>query len=344
MRVAQVATAAGPVREDRTGSIESLVWLLSRELLALGHEVTVFGCAGAELPPGAEFVQTLPGSYGSPQTPGDWQVCEAVTLGHAVARSQDFDVLHSHAYLWGLPWGPVARAPMVHTMHTCPYDDEALLWALYPDAIVTAISRSQWQDAPPIHPAPAAVIHHGVDTGQFTFRAVPDDYACYLGRFIPGKGPREAIVAARELGIPLVLAGPVSDYFNAEIRPLVDGRNVRYVGEVDRRQRDALLGGARVLLYPLLAPEPFGLVQVEAMLCGTPVAAAAIGAVPELVAEGVSGCLAETAAEVAGAAARAMTLDRCGVRAYAEGRFAAGRMAAKYAEVYAAAIARRSRT
>jgi len=339
MRIAQIATCSGPVRADQTGSVESLVWLLSRELAALGHDVTVYGCAGSES--AGRTVVTVPGAYGDAGAPADWQVCEWVNLCRAVRDGGSFDVVHSHVYLWGLPLGDLCDAPMVHTQHTCPYEDEALLRALYPHAAVTAISEHQWRGVGSI--PPTAVIYHGVDPGQFTFRQKPDDYVCYLGRFIPGKGPLQAIAAAKALNLPIILAGPTGPYFESHIRPLVDGTHVRYAGPVDRRARDNLLGGARALLYPLVEPEPFGLVQVEAMFCGTPVAATRIGAVPEIVAEGVTGSLADAADGLDRAALKAMTVNRSKVFAEAAERFSAARMAREYLDLYERVIGNDSR-
>jgi glycosyltransferase involved in cell wall biosynthesis len=330
MRLALVSTLSTPVRPEGSDSVEGLVWLLSRELTALGHEVTVFAAAGSEVC--GELVPTLPGPYGTAGSPDDWQLCEWINLCRAVKLSARFDVLHSHAYLWGLPLEPLARAPMVHTLHVTPYQDEARLWSLRPGARVTALSRFQWSAFPALRPA--ATIPHGVDPEQFTFRAQPEDYVCFLGRFIPGKGPLRAVAAARALRLRLLLAGPPNDYFREHVQPLVDGRSVEYVGWVSGPERDRLLGGARALLYPLEAPEPFGLVPVEAMMCGTPVVAMRLGAVPELLEEGVTGYTAATAEELAGQVPRTFALDRRRIRARAEERFSARRMAEQYAELY----------
>jgi len=197
---------------------------------------------------------------------------------------------------------------------------------------VTALSHSQWSAFPELRPR--AVVPHGVDPAQFTFRAEPEDYVCFLGRFIPGKGPLAAVAAARAVGLKLVLAGPRNDYFREHVEPLVDGRSVEYVGYVSGPERDRLLGGARALLYPLQAPEPFGLVQVEAMMCGTPVVALRLGAVPEVIDEGVTGCTATSADDFVGQVARGLALNRARVRAQAEERFSARRMARQYAELY----------
>jgi glycosyltransferase involved in cell wall biosynthesis len=330
MRIGQVATVGTPVRREGSDSIESLVWLLSRELTRQGHEVTVFACAGSEVD--GELVATLPGPYGTAGAPDDWQLCEWINLCRAVQQSGRFDVLHSHAYLWGLPLQGLSRAPMVHTLHVSPYDQEARLWSLFPDARVTAVSAAQWGAYPQFRPA--AVIHHGVDPEQFTFRAEPEDYVCFLGRFIPGKGPLTAIAVARSLGLRLVLAGPPGDYFEEHVKPLVDGRSVVHAGYVSGRKRDQLLGGARALLYPVQAPEPFGLVQVEAMLCGTPVVGLRLGAVPEVIDEGVTGYTASTEEDFAHQVLRSVALDRRQIRQRAEGRFSARRMAEQYARLY----------
>ena len=199
-------------------------------------------------------------------------------------------------------------------------------------ARVTAISKHQWSAYP--HLRPAAVIPHGVDVSQFTFRAQPDDYVCYLGRFTSGKGPCQAIAAARALGLRLLMAGPPNPYFREKVKPLVDGKTVEYAGFVRGAERDRLLGGARALLYPIQYPEAFGLVLVEAMLCGTPVAGMRLGAVSEIVDEGVTGYCADTPEDFLEAIGRSLLLDRRQIRQQAERRFSAQEMARGYARVY----------
>jgi glycosyltransferase involved in cell wall biosynthesis len=334
VRIAQIATCSGPVLPSGTGSIESLVWLLCRELTRRGHEVTVFACAGSRVD--GKLVVTQPGPYGTPGTPSDWQVCDWMTLCEAVRQSDRFDIVHSHAYLWGLPLERFSRAPMVHTLHTMPYDDEALLWDRYPGARIVAVSKSQWASAS--SKSPYAVVHHGIDADQFTFRANPAAYVLYLGRFTPGKGPLQAIAAARQAETPLVLAGPRNDYFDCHIAPLVDGDRVQYAGEADAAMRNRLLGEARALLYPLQEPEPFGLVQVEAMFCGTPVVALNVGAVPEVVDQGTTGLVVNAERELIEAITSAVTLDRSVVRRRAVARFSSAQMAEAHERTYLRAV------
>ena len=333
MRIGQVSTLSAPVSQQTTGSVESLVWLLARELGALGHEVTVFGTADSQPP--CELVGALPGPYCTAGSPMDWELCEWINLCKAVEQSSRFDVLHTHAYLWGIPLAPFSRAPLVHTLHIVPDENAAWLWAKHPEAKVTAISRHQWSEHP--HLKPAAIIPHGVDVAQFTFRPKAEDYIVYLGRFVSGKGPLHAVSIAKKLGVRLIMAGPSNPYFRERVQPLIDGKNVEYAGFVTGRDRDQLLGGAKALIYPIQYPEAFGLVLLEAMLCGTPVAAIHLGAVPEIVEEGVTGFTAATMEELPEALTKCFTLDRARIRRQAEERFSLRRMAEDYVRVYATA-------
>jgi glycosyltransferase involved in cell wall biosynthesis len=255
-----------------------------------------------------------------------------------VEHSERFDVLHSHAYLWGIPLQSLSRAPLVHTTHIVPDADSAKLWATAPESCVTAISRHQWSEFLSLQPA--AIIPHGVDATRFTFREQPDDYVLYLGRFVSGKGPLLAIETARSLGLRLVLAGPSNPYFREKIQPLVDGKSIEYAGFVTGRERDQLLGGARALLYPIQYPEAFGLVLVEAMLCGTPIAAMRLGAVPEIVAEGVSGWTAATREEFAAVVPKCFSLDRRRIQQLARENYSVEKMARDYAAVYEQILAK----
>jgi glycosyltransferase involved in cell wall biosynthesis len=247
-------------------------------------------------------------------------------------QSKRFDVIHNHAYLWDLPLRPIISCPALSTIHITPTEDHARIWSRTPEAAVSAISDFQWSEYPDLEPI--GVVRHGLDAADFAFVAEPADYLCFLGRFIPGKGPLGAIQVARQLDLPLRLAGPVNDYYRNQIAPLVDGSKVQYAGYVTGAARNELLGCARVLLYPVRSPEPFGLVLLEAMLCGTPVAGLRKGAGPEVVEEGVTGYLVDDISELGAAVLRAAALDRRQVRSRTIARFSSTRMAAEYAALY----------
>ncbi len=185
----------------------------------------------------------------------------------------------------------------------------------------------------------SASIPHGLDLRQFTYRAVPDDYLLFLGRFTEGKGVVHAIEVARRAGLRLLLAAEPNDYYHAVVAPLVDGVQTVYLGEVSHPDKVALLGGARALLYPVQSGEPFGLVLTEAMACGTPVAAFDAGAVREVVEVGVTGGAFVSLDALVDGLPRVMALDRAVVRASAEARFGVDRMVDAYVNVYTALLA-----
>jgi len=216
----------------------------------------------------------------------------------------------------------------VHTLHVMPAPEAASLARLYPSAIITALSAYQWSEYPDI--PPPVVIPNGLRDQAFTFTAEPEGYLAFLGRFTSGKGVDTAIETARRLDLPLRLAGWENDLFAAEIAPWVDGKAVRFVGPVYGRERDQFLGNAAALLYPITAHEPFGMVMPEAMLCGTPVAAFRVGAVSEIVDEGVTGYSVPVGSDLAPAVRFAIDLDRSLVARTAQDRFGATAMALRF--------------
>jgi glycosyltransferase involved in cell wall biosynthesis len=321
------------VTPTSTGSIEQLVWLLTEELVRRGHEVTLYATGDSET--SARLKATYPRGYGDDPDLWNWQLHETMHVASAFEQAYDFDVIHSHDYHYALPFTRLTGTPVVHSYHVIPDDDVARLYARYREASVVAISR--YQEGFFRASSNITVIHHGIDIDAFPFRAAPGDYLLFLGRILPGKGVVQAVRLARQAGMRLLIAGPKSDgddYFRSGVAPLVDGRDVVYQGPVTVSERNPLLAGAAALLYPILAPEPFGLVLIEAMACGTPVAAFGRGAVPEIVENGVTGYFADDLASLAALIPAVLALDRAHVRDAAAQRFDHRQMVDRYVTVY----------
>jgi glycosyltransferase involved in cell wall biosynthesis len=330
LRIAEIAPIALPVGPGAGDSIEQLVWLLCEGLVKRGHDVTLFATGDSST--SASLASAYPRGYEQDEALWDWRLHENIHAAAAFERAREFDVIHSHAYHFAVPFTRLVDTPVVHTNHVDVDPDILDAYRRYPEAHVVAISDWQRSTLPGV--ASVTVIHNGIDTDAFPFSPQAGGYLLFLGRMIADKGPLEAVRIARGVPMPLVLAGPGSDYFEAEVRPLVDGEEVRYVGPVGVQERNALLGGAGALLLPLTYPEPFGLVMIEAMACGTPVLACSIGAVPEIVEPGVTGWHAPTPSALADRVPEALSLDRARVRARAVQRFDVRRMVDGHEALY----------
>ena len=222
--------------------------------------------------------------------------------------------------------------PILQTLHHSPSAAEVKLWSRYPEAPFVAISNEQARLLTGVNVVDTVL--HGIDTDRFTFRETPEDYLLFLGRFTEGKGVLQAIEIAKRLGMRLILAAADDAYYREKIAPHVDGRLITYFGEADFAAKVALYGGARALLYPIQAREPFGLVLAEAMACGTPVAALDRGAVREVVDDGVTGLVFDDLEQMVNELPRVFDLDRRRVRTQAVARFGVSRMVDGYLAVY----------
>lgn len=342
LRIAEVAPVATAIPPPRSSSVELVTWLLTEGLVARGHDVTLFASGASRT--SARLQATFARGYKDDPSLWPWELCEMFNLAAALERAADFDVIHYQAMYapMSLAFTRLSPAPVVQTLHHAPSAAEVDLWQRYREAPFVAVSRAQARRLAGLNVV--ATVHHGVDGGSYVFRAQPDDYLLFLGRFTRGKGVLEAIDAARKVGARLLLAAEENDYYRAAVAPLVDGRSVAYVGEADHAAKVALLGGARALLYPLQADEPFGLVLAEAMMCGTPVAALARGAVEEIVVDGVSGGVFATLDDLIAGLPRVMALDRGGVRAAVEDRFGVDRMVDGYVEAFTRVAGGRQRS
>jgi glycosyltransferase involved in cell wall biosynthesis len=339
VRIAQVGPVATSIPPPRSSSVELMTSLLTEGLVAAGHQVTLFATGTSKT--SASLHATFAHGYADDLSLWPWEACELFNLAAAVERASQFDLIHCQAMYWpmALPFSRLCRTPLVQTLHHAPTAPELALWSRYPEVPFIAISREQARLLDGLNVV--GVVQHAIDTDAFAFRATPDDYLVFLGRFTEGKGVLPAIDIARRAGMRLLLAAAENDYYRDVVAPHVDGAAVRYVGEVDHAGKVALLGGARALLYPVQSGEPFGLVLAEAMACGTPVAALDRGAVREVVDERVTGGIYDTVEALSAALPSVLSLDRAGVRRRAVERFGIARMVSEYVSVYERVLASR---
>lgn len=332
LRIAHIAPVATTIPPPKSGSVETMTSLLTEGLVARGHDVTLFATADSQT--SAKLAATYPHGYWHDEHMWPWELYEMLNLAAAVERADEFDIIHYEAayYPMSLAFARLSPAPIVQTLHHSPSAAEVRLWSRYPEAPFVAISREQARLLDGLNVVDTVL--HGIDTKNFTFREQPDDYLLFLGRFTEGKGVLQAIAIARRVGMRLILAAAEDDYYRDKVAPHVDGTQVVYYGEASFEAKVKLYGGARALLYPLQAREPFGLVLAEAMACGTPVAALDKGAVREIVDTGVTGVVFDNLEQMANELTCVFDLDRRRVRQQAVARFGVERMVDEYAAVY----------
>ena len=332
MRIAHIAPVATTIPPPKSGSVETMTSLLTEGLVARGHDVTLFATADSRTT--ARLHAIFPHGYWHDENMWPWELYEMLNLAAAVERARDFDVIHYEAayYPMSLAFARLSPTPIIQTLHHSPSAAEVALWSRYPEAPFVAISNEQARLLSGLNVIDTVL--HGIDTDNFVFRQKPDDYLLFLGRFTEGKGVLQAIEIAKRVKMRLILAAAEDDYYRERVAPHVDGSRIIYHGEADYATKIKLYGGARALLYPIQAPEPFGLVLAEAMACGTPVVALDRGAVREVVDEGVTGMIFEDLEQMANELPRVFDLDRRRVHDRAIARFGAARMVDEYVAVY----------
>jgi glycosyltransferase involved in cell wall biosynthesis len=332
LRIAHVGPVATSIPPPKSGSVQTMTSLLTEGLVARGHDVTLFATADSKTT--ATLHALYPRGYWDDSAMWPWELYEMLNLSAAVERAADFDIIHYESlyYPISLAFGRLTPTPILQTLHHAPSDVEVELWSRYPEAPFVAVSQEQARLLSRVNVV--ATILHGVDTDRFAYRDIPDDYLLFLGRFTEGKGVLQAIEVARRVGMRLILAAAEEAYYREHVAPHVDNRQIVYVGEADFEAKVKLYGGARALLYPVQVQEPFGLVLVEAMACGTPVAALDRGAVREVVDTGVTGVVYEDLDQMINQLDRVLALDRRGVRQRAVARFSVDRMVDEYVAVY----------
>jgi glycosyltransferase involved in cell wall biosynthesis len=338
MKIAQIAPLAESCPPLLYGGTERIVSWLTEELVRQGHEVTLF--ASGDSRTAAELVPCCPVALRLDPDVKETLPHHIVMLDQVRRRAEEFDVLHFHVdYLhYPLMTGFAGRA--LTTLHgRLDLPDLRPFYAAFPQFPLVSISDAQRRPLPPVNWA--GTVHHGLPKDLLPFTAEPrGDYFAFLGRISPEKRPDRAIAIATRVGVKLKIAAKIDAvdraYWDERIAPLIakHAGNVEFVGEIDEQQKADFLSNAKALLFPIDWPEPFGLVSIEAMACGTPVIAFRNGAVPEVIEDGVSGFVVDDVDAAVAAAQRLHLLSRGLVRTSFEERFAVERMTRDYLNLY----------
>jgi len=334
MRIAQIAPLTEAVPPKLYGGTERVVSFLTEELVAMGHDVTLF--ASGDSVTRAKLEAVWPHALRLDPSIRDFMGPHMLLMERVRAMAHEFDVLHFHMDYWPASLFSRQAVPFVTTLHgRLDLPELKPVFAGLPPMNVVSISDNQRLPLPEANYV--ATIHHGLPGYLLTPRPMSQDYVAFLGRICPEKRPDRAIRIARAAGMPLKLAAKVDradiEYHETTIRPML-GADADLIGEIDDRNKPEFLSGAKALLMPIDWPEPFGLVMIEAMACGTPVIAYRHGSVPEIIEDGVTGFIVDSEEEAVAALRRIDTLSRTRIRAEFERRFTARRMAEDYLDTY----------
>jgi glycosyltransferase involved in cell wall biosynthesis len=336
MKLAVLAPISWPTPPPGYGPWEQVAYNIAEGMQRRGHDVTLFATGNSRT--SGRLSSVVP--VGLNQDRGlDERVSSALHVGALFERAGEFDLIHNNFDWLPLTYALATRTPpMITTIHG--FSSPPILGAYYAAAQRSFYCSISDADRDP-GLAYLATTYNGIELDDFTYADRPGDYLVALGRFHPEKGIHLAIEIARRAGVRLKIAAIPQDdvYFEREIKPHIDGDRVRFVGTVERAERDALLGGALALVHMTTRPERFGLVLVEAMACGTPILGAQMGSLPEIVVDGVTGFLCDNVDEAVLKVPKLAALSRAACRAHVEAEFTVDRMIERYSEAYAKALA-----
>ncbi|WP_017655768.1 glycosyltransferase family 4 protein [Fortiea contorta] len=336
MRIAQVAPLWERVPPPAYGGIELVVGLLTDELVRRGHEVTLF--ASGDSISLAKMVSVHPRALRLDPDVKECGIYETLQLASLYDQAEEFDIIHSHMGCAALPYANLVKTPTVHTLHGIFTPDNEKIFKYAQKQPYISISDAQREERLGLNYA--ATVYNGIDTNSYQFYEQSDEtpYLAFLGRMSPEKGPHLAIEIAKQSGWCLKMAGKVDvvdvKYFEQEIKPHIDGKQIQYLGEANHVQKNALMGDAVATLFPITWREPFGLVMVESMAAGTPVIAMNLGSTSEVIAHGKTGFLCKNTQECVNAISQVVDLDRRVCRQHVMNHFSVERMTDGYEAVY----------
>jgi glycosyltransferase involved in cell wall biosynthesis len=335
MKIAQVSSLMEAVPPKLYGGTERIVAYLTDELVALGHDVTLFASGDSHTK--AKLVPGWPRALRLDPEIRDYLAPHIIMLETLACRASEFDIIHLHIDYLGYPLLRRIGVPFLATLHgRMDLPELRAIYAAFPGVPVVSISNSQREPLPEANYI--GTIYHGLPQQQLMQGRGAEGYLAFIGRISPEKTPDAAIRIAGAAGLKLKLAAKVDKadqaYFEKLIEPLLSLPHVEFIGEIGESQKSAFLGNAVGLLFPIAWREPFGLAMIEAMACGTPVIAMRKGSVPEVIEEGVTGFIVDTEGEAIDAVRRLPRLDRNRVRRCFEERFTGRRMATDYIRLY----------
>ena len=348
MRVAQIAPLYEAVPPGAYGGTERVIATLCDQLVAEGHDVTLFAPEGSTTAAKLEaFGRPLRERLSAEELVTLAPHLHLQMLASLYQHADDFDVVHSHLDIWSLPFAELTETPSVLTMHgRLDLDHLRHLLPRYAKTPLVSISDDQRRAVADLDLNWAATVYNGLDLRSYHDRTNDrDGYLGFVGRIAEEKGPLAAIEISQRTGLPLKMAAKVDpldiDYYEHEVRPRM-GSNVDFIGEIEEHEKPAFYGGARATLFPSDWPEPFGLVMIESLAAGTPVIALRRGSVPEVIEDGVTGFICDDVDEMVEATERIGEIDPEACRRHAQ-RFSGEQMCRGYLEVYQSLVAGRSR-
>lgn len=335
MRIAQIAPLTESVPPRTYGGTERVVSFLTEELMAMGHDVTLF--ASGDSVTTAHLEAAWPCALRFDTTLRDTMAPSMLQMEKVYQLAHGFDVLHCHLDYW--PFSMLSRqaTPYLTTLHgRLDLPELNRIFDCFADVPVVSISDAQRRPQPRANFV--GTVHHGLPPNLLLPQSGPRDYLAFLGRICPEKSPDRAIRIARNAGMKLKIAAKIDrvdqSYFETMIRPMIDGDQIELIGEISDAEKPAFLSGAKALLLPIDWPEPFGLVMIEAMACGTPTIAFPAGSVPEIIEHGLTGYIVPDETQAVAALGRLDRFSVAAIRARFEQRFTARRMAEDYLALY----------
>lgn len=335
MRIAQVAPLYESVPPRLYGGTERVVSQLTEELVRQGHEVTLFATGDSRTT--ARLIAQCSSGLRLDQSAVDHLALHMAMVEEVCANRSQFDIVHFHIDYLHFSCSSRERLPNLTTLHgRLDIPELPSIYRFFPEMPVVSVSDAQRSPLPWLNWR--GTVHHGLACGSPPPRSRQGNYLAFLGRISPEKGPVEAIEIARRSGMKLKIAAKVDrvdrEYFESTVRPLLSQKHVEFIGEIGEGEREEFLTGASALLFPVNWPEPFGLVMIESMSCGTPVIAFAHGSVPEVIDDGVTGFVVRDVDSAVQAIAKLPTIDRYRCYERFRRRFSAKRMADDYLEIY----------